>query len=267
MRPPLTDDEGKSMDLFNLDGKVAIVTGGNSGIGLGMAQGLAEAGATVALAARSLDKSKSEAANIEVAGGKAFAVECDVTDMESVEAMVKSVTDTAGGIDILVNNAGTNIRKEPEDLTFDEWRLVIDTNLDSAFRCSTACLPAMKKAGSGKVLNNGSMLSIFGSSWGSPYASSKGAMVQFTKSLAIAWAKFNIQVNCFLPGFIDTPLTRKAREQLEGMNEKVLARTPADRWGAPDDFRGLAVFLASEASNFVTGTAIPVDGGFSVNLL
>jgi 2-deoxy-D-gluconate 3-dehydrogenase len=255
------------MDLFSLKGKVAIVTGGNSGIGLGMARGLADAGATVALAARTVDKSRKVAGEIESSGGKAFAVECDVTSGESIEAMVQATLDHSGRIDILVNNAGTNIRKEPEELTYEEWRFVLDTNLDSAFRCSTACLPAMIEAGGGKILNNGSMLSIFGSSWGAPYAASKGGMVQLTKSLAIAWAKHNIQVNCFLPGFIDTPLTQTARQQLEGLNEKVLARTPADRWGSPDDFRGLAVFLGSQASNYVTGTAIPVDGGFSVNLI
>jgi 2-deoxy-D-gluconate 3-dehydrogenase len=255
------------MDLFSIEGKVAIVTGGNSGIGLGMARGLAEAGATVALAARTVDKSEKVAAEIESSGGRAFAVECDVTSGESIEAMVQATLDHSGRIDILVNNAGTNIRKEPEELTYEEWRFVLDTNLDSAFRCSTACLPAMIEAGGGKILNNGSMLSIFGSSWGAPYSASKGGMVQLTKSLAIAWAKHSIQVNCFLPGFIDTPLTQTARQQLEGLNEKVLARTPADRWGSPDDFRGLAVFLGSQASNYVTGTAIPVDGGFSVNLI
>ena len=255
------------MDLFNLQGKVAIVTGGNSGIGLGMARGLADAGAAVALAARTVEKSEKVAAEITSSGGNAFAVECDVTSGESIEAMVKTTLDHCGHIDILVNNAGTNIRKEPEELTYEEWRHVIDTNLDSAFRCSTACLPAMIEAGGGKILNNGSMLSIFGSSWGAPDAASKGGMVQFTKSLAVAWAKHNIQVNCFLPGFIDTPLTQTARQQLEGLHEKVLARTPADRWGSPDDFRGLAVFLGSQASNYVTGTAIPVDGGFSVKLI
>ena len=255
------------MDLFDLSGKVAIVTGGNSGIGLGMAKGLADAGATVALAARNEEKSKSAAQEIESAGGKAFAVKCDVTDMDSVNKMAQTVKNEGGRIDILVNNAGTNIRKEPQDLTYDEWRLVLDTNLDSAFRCSTACYPAMKEAGGGKILNNGSMLSIFGASWGAPYSASKAAMVQITKSFAIAWAKDNIQVNCFLPGFIDTPLTKTARQQLEGLNEKVLARTPANRWGTPDDFRGIAIFLASAASNFVTGTAIPVDGAFSVNIL
>jgi 2-deoxy-D-gluconate 3-dehydrogenase len=253
--------------VFDLTGKVAIVTGGNSGIGLGMAQGLAAAGATVALAARTQDKSQRAAAEIEAAGGKAFAVVCDVTDGDSIEAMVATVTQRCGHINILVNNAGTNIRKRPEELSFEEWRTVMDTNIDSAFRCSNACYPALKAAGGGKILNNGSMLSIFGAPWGAPYSASKGAMVQYTKSLATAWAQDNIQVNCFLPGWIDTQLTQQARQQVEGLNEKVLARTPAKRWGTPADFKGLAVFLAGPGSDFITGTAIPVDGGYSVSLL
>ena len=254
------------MKLFDLSNKVAIVTGGNSGIGLGMARGLAEAGATVAIAARNEANSQQAVKELEDAGGQAFAVPCDVTDGDAVQAMVETVLERCGRIDILVNNAGTTVRKRPEEMAYEEWRLVLDTNLDSAFRCSAACHPAMKKAGGGKILNNGSMLSLFGSPWASAYAASKGGMVQFTKSLATAWAQDNIQVNCFLPGWIDTPLTAKACQQVDGLYEKVLARTPADRWGNIDDFRGIAVFLASPASDFITGAIIPVDGGFSVSV-
>lgn len=255
------------MSMFNLTGKVAIVTGGNSGIGLGFARGLAGAGANVVIAARNEDKNSAVVAELKEAGGRAFSVRCDVSDEEDIQQMAQAVVEQAGGIDILVNNAGTNVRKVPEELSYDEWKLVLSTNLDSAFLCSKACFPAMKKAGAGKILNNGSMLSIFGAPWGSPYASSKGGMVQLTKSLATAWAQYNIQVNCFLPGFIDTPLTQSARIQVEGLNEKMLDRCPAKRWGSPDDFQGLAVFLSSSASDYITGTAIPVDGGFSVALL
>ena len=255
------------MSMFDLSGKSAIVTGGNSGIGLGFARGLARAGATVAIAARNEEKNAAAVAELEAAGGRAFAVRCDVCSEEEIAAMAAKVVEEAGGIDILVNNAGTNVRKQPEELSYEEWKLVLETNLDSAFLCSKACFPAMKRAGAGKILNNGSMLSIFGAPWGSPYASSKGGMVQLTKSLATAWAQYDIQVNCFLPGFIDTPLTRAARAQVEGLNEKMLGRCPAGRWGSPDDFQGLAVFLSSPASDYITGTAIPVDGGFSVNML
>jgi len=186
------------MKSFDLSGKVAIVTGGNSGIGLGMARGLAEAGATLAIAARTLARSTEAAAELEqLGGGKAFAVQCDVTDSASIRAMADDVAARCGRIDILINNAGTNIRKRPEDLSEEEWHQVMDTNLSSAFLCSKACYPHMQQAGGGKILNNGSMLSIFGSPWGPAYAASKGGMVQLTKSLATAWARDNIRSTAF----------------------------------------------------------------------
>lgn len=252
------------MKLFDLSGRVAIVTGGNGGIGLGMAKGLAQAGATVAVAARNETKSQQAVKELERLGGKALFVPVDVSKEDSVAAMVKATVAKLGRVDILVNNAGTNIRKPPQDLSLAEWHQVIDTNLTSAFLCSKAVYPEMKKAGGGKILNNGSMMSIFGAPLVPAYAASKGGMVQLTRALATAWAKDNIQVNCFLPGWIDTELTQGARKQIEGLHDKVLARTPTGRWGHIDDFAGIAVFLASPASNFVTGTAIPVDGGFSV---
>lgn len=255
------------MNLFDLSGKVAIVTGGNSGIGLGIARGLVEAGATVTVAARNMEKSEQAAQELTALGGTALAVSCDVTDDDSIKAMVETVRDKYQRVDILVNNAGTTVRKRPEEMTYEEWRLVLDTNLDSMYRCSVACYPIMQQLGGGKILNNGSMLSLFGSPWGAAYAASKGGVVQLTKSLATAWAADNIQVNCFLPGWIDTPLTQQARAQISGLHEKVLARTPMDRWGHIDDFRGIAIFLASSASDFITGTAIPVDGGFSVTIM
>ena len=252
------------MDLFDLTGKVAVVTGGNGGIGLGMATGLARAGATVVLVGRDATKSAAAVEGLRALGATASALEADVTDEAAVNAMAAGVSHAQGRLDILVNNAGTNIRKRPEDLAAHEWRTVLDTNLTSAFLCSKACYPHMKAAGGGKVLNNGSMLSIFGTPWGPAYAASKGGMVQLTRALATAWAADNIQVNCFLPGWIDTALTRQARKDVPGLEERVTARTPAGRWGDPDHFQGIAVFLASAASDFVTGTAIPVDGGYSV---
>src|SRR3954453_2568103 len=250
--------------FFDLNGKVAIVTGGNGGIGLGMAQGLAEAGAAIAVVGRNEAKSKAAAAGLEQHGVKAIAVTADVTDKAAVDAMVARVARELGRIDILVNNAGINIRKPPHTLDLAEWNSVIATNLTSAFVCSQAVYPAMKAAAGGKVINIGSMMSIFGASFASAYAASKGGIVQFTRACAVAWAADNIQVNAVLPGWIDTDLTRGARAQIDGLHDKVLARTPAARWGVIDDFAGIAVFLSSAASDFVTGTAIPVDGGFSV---
>src|SRR6187551_1298650 len=249
---------------FDLTGKVAIVTGGNGGIGLGMARGLAEAGAAIAVVGRNEAKSAEAVAALKQGGATAIAVAADVTDKDAVAAMAGRVADELGQIDILINNAGINIRKPPHALELAEWNSVIQTNLTSAFLCSQAVYPAMKAAGSGKIINIGSMMSIFGASFAPAYAASKGGIVQFTRACACAWAADNIQANAVLPGWIDTDLTRRARQEIDGLHDKVLARTPAARSGAIDDFAGIAVFLASPASDFVTGTAIPVDGGYSV---
>ena len=251
------------MDLFDLSNKVAIATGGNGGIGLGMARGLAAAGATLAVVGRNAEKNQIA---VDELGANARAFVADVTNAAEVDEMVSEVVKSFGGIDILINNAGTNIRKRPEDLSESEWHHVLDTNLTSAFLCSKACYPEMKRRGGGKILNNGSMTSLFSSPWLTAYGSSKGGMVQFTRGLATAWAEDNIQANCFLPGWIDTDLTRRAREQNPDLHQQVLTRTPADRWGEINDMSGIAVFLASAASDFVTGTAIPIDGGFSASI-
>jgi 2-deoxy-D-gluconate 3-dehydrogenase len=180
--------------------------------------------------------------------------------------MVRDAVAWHGRLDILVNNAGINIRKPAQDLSLDEWHRVLETNLTSAFLCSLAAYPHMKRAGTGKIINVGSMLSIFGASFAPVYGASKGGVVQLTKSLAVAWAPDNIQVNAVLPGWIDTDLTRQGRKEIPGLDERVLGGTPAGRWGRIDDFAGIAVFLASAASDFLTGTAIPLDGGYSTLL-
>jgi len=250
--------------LFDLTGKVAIVTGGNGGIGLGMARGLAEAGADIAIVGRNEAKSDAAVAELKQQGSKAISIVVDVTDKAAVADMVGLVVRELGRVDILVNNAGINIRKPPQALSLEEWDRVIGTNLTSAFLCSQAVYPAMKAAGGGKIINIGSMMSIFGASFAPAYAASKGGIVQFTRSCACAWAADNIQANAVLPGWIDTDLTRRARAEIDGLHDRVLARTPAARWGASNDFAGIAVFLSSAASDFVTGTAIPVDGGYSI---
>ena len=252
------------MSLFDLKGKAALVTGGNGGIGLGMAKGLAQAGAAIAVAGRDAKKNADAVAQLKAAGAKAVALKVDLKDEKACRAMAGEAVAQLGRLDILVNNAGMNIRKPPQDLTLEEWKEVLDTNLTSAFVASQAAYPHLKKAGGGKIVNIGSMMSIFGGAYLAPYAASKGGIVQLTKSLAAAWAKDNIQVNSILPGWIDTAMTQKAREVLTGLHERVLARTPAGRWGEPADLAGIAVFLSAPASNFVTGTAIPVDGGYSV---
>jgi 2-deoxy-D-gluconate 3-dehydrogenase len=249
--------------VFDLQNKVAIVTGGNGGIGFGMAQGLATAGARIVVAARNVAKSAAAVDLLKSSGAQALAIEVDVTSEVSVARLFEQARARCGSVDILINNAGINIRKPAHELAFDEWQRVVATNLDSAFLCCRAAYPHMKSAGGGKIINIGSMLSIFGAGFAPAYGASKGGVVQLTKSLASGWAADNIQVNAVLPGWVNTDLTRKARVEVDGLHERVLTRTPAGRWGEAADFAGIAVFLASAASNFITGVAIPVDGGYS----
>jgi 2-deoxy-D-gluconate 3-dehydrogenase len=248
------------MALFDLSGRVALVTGGNGGIGLGMARGLAACGARVIIAGR--DVAKNSAAVAEL-GGDAAAIQADMLAPGAAEKLLAEVQALAGRLDILVNNAGTNIRKRPELVTDEEWATVLDTNLTSVMRLTRAAYPALKASGRGRVINIGSMLSLFGVPFSPAYGASKGAIVQYTKSLAAAWAADGITANAILPGWIDTALTRRARVDVPTLHDSVLARTPAKRWGDPSDFAGIAAFLASDAAAFVTGAAIPVDGGFS----
>ena len=252
--------------MFDLKGKVAIVTGGNGGIGLGMARGLARAGARVVIAGRNIEKSAAAALELRALGCDAVTLTVDVNDEQSVQRLISDTVRQCGRLDILVNNAGINVRKPAQQLSLAEWHSVLDTNLTSAFLCSRSAYPPLKQAGGGKIINIGSMLSIFSASFAPAYGASKGGVVQLTKSLAAAWAPDNIQVNAVLPGWIDTELTRQARRDVAGLNERVLARTPAGRWGGVNDLAGIAVFLASTASDFITGTAIPVDGGYSVQV-
>ena len=247
------------MTAFDLTGKVALVTAINAAVGLGMAKGLAEAGACVMVAGRDAEKNRRA---VQALGAKADAIAADLTQDSGAKTAVAATIQKFGRLDIVVNNAGTNIRKPPQDYTLEEWHKVMNINLTSMFLCCQAAYPHLRERG-GKIINIGSMMSIFGASFAAPYGASKGAVVQLTKSLASAWAADKIQVNAVLPGWIDTDLTKDAREQVAGLHEKVLARTPAGRWGNPGDMAGIAVFLASQASDFITGTAIPVDGGYS----
>src|SRR4051812_13393123 len=248
---------------FDLTGRAALVTGGNGGIGLGMAKGLGQAGASIAIAGRNEKKNAEAVKELKALGAQAISLSVDVRKEASCKSMVSQAAEKLGRLDILVNNAGMNIRKPPQDLSLEDWNTVMETNLTSAFVCSQAAYPHLKRSGHGKVINIGSMMSIFGAAYLAPYAASKAAIVQLSKALGAAWAKDNIQVNAVLPGWIDTALTRRARDELQGLNERVLSRTPAGRWGEPADLAGIAVFLASPASDFITGTAIPVDGGYS----
>lgn len=251
-------------DPFSLEGKVSVVTGGNGGIGKGIADGLAMKGSAVVVAARDLSKSSEAVDDIRKRFDvKASALALDVADQESIRLGVQQVLAEYGRIDVLVNNAGVNVRKKPQLYTSEEWDLIMDTNLKGAFLCCQEVYPAMKRQGKGKIINTGSMTSLFGLAGGLPYGCSKMGILSMTYSLALAWARDNIYVNCILPGWIDTALTVTARRDFPGLAEFVEERTPMGRWGRPEDFMGVAAFLASDASDFITGEYLRVDGGFA----
>ena len=249
------------MHRFNLTGKVAIVTGGNGGIGSGIARGLLECGAAVVIAARNAEKSEKMVTELSRIGPPVSSFRMDVTDEKDCHEVVRETVRRHGRLDILVNNAGAGNPKPPEEMTLPEWHKVIDINLTSTFVLSQAAYVELKKAGGGKIINIGSMASYIGGSLWTAYGPAKAGIIQLSKNCAAAWAKDNIQVNTILPGYIDTEMTK--RLQASGsLHERALARTAAGRLGTPDDFAGIAAFLASAASNYITGAHIPVDGGF-----
>jgi len=252
--------------MFDLTDKVAVVTGGNGGIGLGMARGLAQAGARVVIAARNAAKSQAAVDELQALGSDAFALVAEVNNEASVAALFAEIDTRCGRLDILVNNAGVFLKKPPQDTTLAEWQAVMETNSTGAFLCARAAYPHLCKAGGGKIINVASLVSLFGVPYAVAYSASKGAVLQLTRSLATAWAVDGIQVNAILPGWTETPLTHNGRLTVEGLNDRVVARTPAGRWGEIGDFEGVAVFLASRASDFITGAAITVDGGYSVQV-
>jgi gluconate 5-dehydrogenase len=249
-------------ELLNLQGRVSVVTGGATGIGFRMAMGLAEAGSTVVIASRKLDACEQAAREIEKTGAKALAVACDVTKPEQVEAMKDEVMTRFGRVDTLVNNAGRAWVAPPEDMPLDRWRQVFDLNITGPFLCAQMLGREMIKAKRGKIINIASIAGLVGRSpraYNSiAYGASKGALVNFTRDLAVKWAHHNIQVNCICPGFFVTPLNEKLYEKNK---ESIDREIPLGRTGGPDDLKGIAVLLASDASNFMTGAIIPVDGG------
>jgi 2-deoxy-D-gluconate 3-dehydrogenase len=251
------------MHRFDLKGKVALVTGGNGGIGQGIARGLLECGAIVVIAGRNEEKNKAAAAELSKIGPPVSALVLDVTDEGQCRAAVKEVVRRHGRLDILVNNAGMGLPSGPnlpDDMPLATWHKVMNTNLTSAFLLSQLAYPEMKKAGGGKIINIGSMASYMGGPRWTAYGPSKAGIVQLSKNCASAWAKDNIQVNSIWPGLIDTEMTKgmQANQELMG---RVLPRIAAGRVGVPEDFSGVAAFLASSASNYVTGAEIIVDGG------
>jgi len=251
-------------NLFSLKGNVAMVTGGNGGIGKGIADALASAGSDVVIAARDEAKTAEAVADIKKRFGvKALGVKMDVSQEESVQAGVKKAIDKLGKITILVNNAGVNIRKMPQEYTVEEWDYIMNINLRGAFLCAKAVYPSMKANGGGKIINTGSMTSLFGLGRTLVYGCSKMGILSMTYTLALAWVNDNIQVNAILPGYIKTPLTANIQKAFPNIEEFIRHRVPMGRWGRPSDFAGAAIFLASHASDFITAEYIRVDGGFA----
>ena len=254
-----------SANLFDLTGRVALITGGNGGLGLGMALGLAHAGADLAIAARNPDKNAAAVAAIQSdTGRRALAIPTDVTSAADIDDMAARAAAHFGRIDILVNNAGATVRKPPQNITAAEWDNVLDVNLRAAFLACRAVYPHFQAQGGGKIISIGSMFSIFGGGGsGVPYSASKGGIVQLAKSFAVAWAADNIQSNAILPGWFMTELTAAIPETQPERYDLINRRIPMGRWGQASELQGAAIFLASPASDYITGAVITVDGGYS----
>lgn len=248
------------MKRFDIGGKVALVTGGNGGIGSGIARGLLECGATVVIAGRNAEKNESAVTDLGKIGPPVSAVVLDVTDEVQCRAAVAETVRRHRRLDILVNNAGVGDPTPPEQMSLARWHAVIDTNLTATFMLSQIAYPELKKTGGGKIINIGSMASYIGGARWTAYGPAKAGIVQLSKNCAAAWAKDNIQVNTILPGMIETAMTKRALADPD-FHALVLRRTAAGRVGTPDDLAGIAAFLASGASDFITGADIPVDGG------
>ena len=250
------------MKMFDLTGKTAVVTGGGTGLGEAAARALAEAGASLVLCGRRLDHLEKVASEIQSAGGRALPIVTDVARREDVEAMASEALKAFGKVDILVNNAGINIVKPFLKLTEEEWDAVLNTNLKGCFYCCQALGKGMVEQRSGSIINMVSVFGLRGFMNLSPYIASKGAIVQLTKALAVEWARHNVRVNAIAPSYIKTEMTKRDIESDEKVLQFNLSKIPMRRGGEPEELAGIVVFLASEASSFVTGETIAVDGGW-----
>ena len=249
--------------LFDLSGNVALITGGNGGIGRSIAIGLAEAGASVAIFGRNEEKNQKTLAELKDIGVPAMAWQIDITRRSELEPAINKVENELGKINILVNNAGNvslsgGILNETEA----DWDGVIETQLNAVFLLSKLAAKSMVENKRGKIINIGSMYSFFGSGLIPSYSAAKGAVIQLTKSMAIELAPYNIQVNAIAPGWFETDMTAPVKTM--PLNDEIILRTPAGRWGQTEEIAGTAVYLASKASDFVTGETIRVDGGYAI---
>ena len=253
----------RTTKLFDLSGNVAVITGGNGGIGRSIAIGLAETGASVAIFGRNVEKNKKTLAELQAIGVPAMALKIDITKRSELAPAIQKVEQELGGISILVNNAGIavlsgGILNETEE----EWDGVIETQLNAVFLLSKIVAKSMVENKRGKIINIGSMYSFFGSSFAPSYSTAKGAVIQLTKSMAVELAPYNVQVNAIAPGWFDTDMTAAVKTM--PLYDEIITRTPAGRFGHTEELAGTAVFLASKASDFVTGETIRVDGGYAI---
>jgi NAD(P)-dependent dehydrogenase (short-subunit alcohol dehydrogenase family) len=252
-----------SLDIFKLHGRVALVTGGNRGLGFAMARALAEAGASVVVTSRLEERAvKSAEALSETTGQRSMGLAVDVTDAAQIESMIQSVVQEFGRIDILVNNAGINIRKPVEEFDEVSWDLVQDTNLKAPFLCSRAAARYMKEQRYGRIINLSSMLGKVALPERSAYCSSKGGLIQLTRVMALEWATHNITVNALCPGPFATEINIPVINNPQA-NQFFLDHIALGRWGQPEELGGAIVFLASDASSFMTGAALVIDGGWT----
>ncbi|QKY70045.1 SDR family NAD(P)-dependent oxidoreductase [Lentibacillus sp. CBA3610] len=249
--------------LFDLTGKVAVITGASQGLGIEIAKFMAESGASVALIARNEDKLKALEKELTDSGYKALAVPLDIKNTEKIQPAMEKINDHFGQIDILLNNAGTNITKPAEEITEEDWDQVLDLNLKSAFFCCQAAAEYIKKSENGKIINMSSQMAAVGYYKRSAYSSSKGGITQLTRSLAIEWANHNINVNAVAPTFVETPLTKPMFEEPD-FQKDVMSRIPLGRLAKPEDLFGAILYLSSASSSMVTGQTIFVDGGWTV---
>jgi len=249
--------------LFDLTGQVAVVTGTSRGLGQYLARALAKAGADLVLTSRKRETLSAFAAEIEAMGRRALSLELDVRDRQSIERMAAEAQAAFGQIHILVNNAGCNIRKPALDVTWDDWNQILETNLRGTFFVAQAVARGMIAKGYGRIVNIGSVTSVFGYAGLAPYGASRGGVRQLTMSLADDWGRFGVTVNCLAPGWFRTEQNKILYEDKEWV-ETLVDRIPMKRPGQPHDLDGAVVFLASEASRYVTGQTLLVDGGITV---